>query len=120
MTTIAIVPECPGSPTTGYRAIAGRLESVAPTAGQALDALTSQLSEAERGTLVVVQHLQPDRFFTAQRQQRLGELMARWRAARDTRTALPPEEQAELEALSRAEVEAAAQRAAALLHGLAP
>jgi hypothetical protein len=41
--------------------------------------------------------------------------MARWREARDGRRELPPEEQAELEELTRAEVEATAHRAAARL-----
>ena len=46
--------------------------------------------------------------------------MARWRKARDAKTCLPPEEQKELEALIEAEVQAAAQRAAALVRELAP
>jgi hypothetical protein len=60
----------------------------------------------------VVQQLRPDRFFTAQ-QQRLEELMGRWRTARQGHNALPPEEQAELDALVEAEMQAAGQRAAA-------
>jgi hypothetical protein len=120
MITIAIVPESPGSATTQYRAVAGKLQSVGKTAGQALDALASQLGDAEAGTLVVVQHARPDQYFTAEQQQRLQELMARWRAARDGGTALPPAEQAELDALVAAELHAATQRARALLQGLAP
>lgn len=120
MTTVTIVPDVPGSPTTQYRAVAGSVQAVGKTAGQALDALTSQLDAAEAGTLVVVQHTRPDRFFTAEQQQRLEELMARWRAARDAGTALSPEDQAELEGLIDAELRAAAERARALLQGLAP
>jgi hypothetical protein len=119
MTTIAILPENPGSPTSGYRAVAGKVQSVGQTAGQALDALTSQLGEADTGTLIVVQHLRPDRFFSAAQQQRLEELMARWRAARDAGTSLPPGEQAELDGLVEAEVRAASERARALIQGLA-
>jgi hypothetical protein len=119
MITIAIVPESPGSAHTQYRAVAGQRQSVGQTPGQALDALTAQLGDAEAGTLVVVQHARPDRFFTAEQQQRLQELMGRWRAARDTGTALPAEEQAELDALVAAELHAATERARALLQGLA-
>jgi hypothetical protein len=120
MTTIAIVPEVIQPTGKTYRAIAGDHQSVGRTAGEALDALTSQLSEDEAGTLLVVQHLRPDRFFTAQQQQRLEELMQRWRAARDSQAVLPPEEQAELESLVEAELQGAMQRAAALVQGLAP
>jgi hypothetical protein len=44
--------------------------------------------------------------------------MAHWRAAREAGTSLPASEQAELDALSEAEVAAAARRAAALLRRL--
>ncbi len=45
--------------------------------------------------------------------------MARWRAARDAASSLPPAEQAELGALVEAEVRASGERAAALLADLA-
>ena len=73
----------------------------------------------EAGTLVIVQNHGPDRFFTAGQQQRLGELMARWRAARDAGGALPAAEAAELEALVEAEARASGERASAMLAGLA-
>jgi hypothetical protein len=120
MTTITIVAETPGSATTNYRALAGRLQSVGQTPGQALDALAAQLGDTDNGTLIVVQQGGPDCFFTAQQQQRLADLMARWQTARDTGTPLPGTEQAELEALVDAEVRAAGQRATALAKGLAP
>jgi hypothetical protein len=119
MTTIAIVPEKPGASETTYRALAGKMQSVGRTAGEALDALTSQLGDTETSTLVVVQQLRPDRLFTVQQQQRLEELMTRWRSARDSGTELPEVEQAELNALTEAEWRAATERAAALLRGLA-
>jgi hypothetical protein len=120
MTTIAILPENPGTRGTQYRAIAGEKQSIGRTAGEALDALTRQLDESQASTLVVVQQLRPDRFFTAQQQERLQELMEQWRRARDAETCLPPEEQAELDALVEQELRASAQRAAALVHQLAP
>jgi hypothetical protein len=119
MTTIAILPEGLGA-AQRYRAVAGEKQSVGKTAGEALDALTAQLDEPERGTLVVVQSFRPDPFFTASQRQRLEELWRGWRAAREAGTTLSPEEQAELEALVQAEVKASAERAKALLLGLAP
>lgn len=120
MTIVAIMPENRGAEGTTYRALAGSRQAVGKTAGEALDALTAQLSEDEAGTLVVVQNLRPDRFFTAKQRERLAELMARWRAARDTGDLLPPDEQRELDQLVETELRAAAQRAKALLHELAP
>ena len=59
--------------------------------------------------------MRPDELFTAAQQERMAELLARWRAARDAGTPLPPEEQAELDALVEAERRAACDRSAALV-----
>ena len=118
MTTVAIVPEPNSSGQVAFRAIAGTQHSSGRTAGEALDALTPLLPPDETSTLVIVQHLRPDALFTAQQQQRLGELMGKWRAARDTGGVLSADEQAELEKLIEAELEAATQRAKALLQQL--
>ena len=83
-----------------------------------MDALAAQLPEAEVGTLVIVQNMRPDRFFDADQQRRLAELMARWRAARDAGPPLPAAEQAELDGFIEEEVRAPAKRTAALLHEL--
>ncbi len=77
MTTIAILPDNPSSPTTSYRAVAGPNHATGKTAGAALDALTAQLGELDSTLLVVLQQSRPDHFFTAEQQQRLEELMAR-------------------------------------------
>ena len=114
MTRVAILPVPAGAGETSYRAVAGEKESRGRTAGEALDRLTAQLSDDEASTLVVVQSLRPDRFFTAAQQQRLGELMTCWRAARDRGEALPVAEQSELDLLVETELNAAGQRAAAL------
>jgi hypothetical protein len=118
MTTVAILPVSTATGDIVYHARAGDKQSHGKTAGEALDALTGQLPEEEAGTLVIVQNLRPDRFFDADQQRRLGELMARWRAAHDAGTALSPAEQAELDALIEEEVRASAKRTAALLHEL--
>lgn len=111
MTAITILPEKVGADETTYRAVAGKKESVGRSAGEALDALTSQLSDEEAGMLVVIQRLRPDRFFTAEQQQRLAELMSRWRIARDNDSSLGADEQIELQSLVEAELEAARRRA---------
>jgi hypothetical protein len=118
VTTVAIAPDNPQAPTPCFRAVAGELQSLGATAGQALDALAAQLGGPAETTLVVVQPMRPDAFFTAQQQQRLAELMARWRAARDAGAPFPAEEQAELDALAEAELRAAAQRSAELARQL--
>ena len=114
MTKVAILPEVSEQGERVYRAFASGHQSLAKTAGAALDALTAQLPAEQTGTLVVVQSQQPDEYFTAQQQERLRDLMAGWRAARDAGTSLAPAQQAELEALVDAEVLAAGKRAAAL------
>lgn len=120
MTTITIIPGDPkGSPTT-FRAVAGDVQSVGATAGQALDALTEKIGTLQETTLIMVQPMRPDALFTAEQQQRLTELMDHWRAARDVGTSLPPQEQAELDALVEAELRAASERSAALVRQLSP
>ena len=114
MTKVAIMPEVSEQGEKVYRAFASGHQSLAKTAGAALDALTAQLPAEEVGTLVVVRSQQPDEFFSAQQQERLHCLMARWREARDSGASLAPAEQAELDALVDAEVQAAGRRAAAL------
>jgi hypothetical protein len=47
MTTVEILPISDASGEKSYQAIAGDKQSVGKTAGQALDALTSQLGEDE-------------------------------------------------------------------------
>ena len=95
-----------------YEAVAKSKRSSGKTAGEALDALIGQLSEEEAGTLVIVQNYRPDRFFSAEQQKRLSELMNRWRDLRDRDLALPPQEQAELNALVEAELNASTERTA--------
>lgn len=118
MTRVAILPEPGEGGTVQYRAIAGKEQSVGKTAGEALDAISAQLPADKTGTLVVVQNLQPDEFFTKQQCARLEELMDRWRTARDAGIALPAVEQAELDRLVQEEIAAAGRRARALRHEL--
>ena len=72
MTAIAILPDSPAGPHPAFRAVAGSRHSVGRTPGEALDALAAQLGADEAGTLIVVQHLKPDSFFTADQHRRLA------------------------------------------------
>src|SRR6266446_4022870 len=94
MTTIAIVPQTGDAVERSYRAVAGTVHSEGGTVGEALDALTSKVGEPEGTTLVIVQRGCPDSFFSMAQQQRLEELVARWRQARDGKTRLTEDEQA--------------------------
>jgi hypothetical protein len=57
-----------------------------------------------------------DEFFSDAQIERLHQLMGRWRAARESGVPFPPEEQAELDALVIAEVEAATARSQEMLN----
>jgi hypothetical protein len=118
MTKVAIIPESTEGGALQYRAVAGERQSTGATAGQALDALTALLPKGENGLLIVVQSLEPDEYFDAEQQARLGELMQRWRSARDRNQNLSKEDQLELDALVAAEVEASGKRAAKLVKEL--
>ena len=119
MTKVTIVSENPGSPDETFRAAARNRQSVGRTPGAALDALTAQLDASETGTMVVLQSLRPDEFFTASQQARLKELLGKQRSARDgSGAALSTAEQSELEALVDAELEGAAARASAMVREL--
>jgi hypothetical protein len=106
-----------------YRAAIGDQQSTGKTAGEALDALTLQIGSQEINGFLLLQSFQPDRFFTAQQQQRLAELMSIWRSARDSadptlgeqNSVLVPELQSELDALIEAELYATAERSKAIL-----
>ena len=113
MSTISVFPEAGPHPRV-YRAVSGERQAIGPTVGEAVDRLTEQFGEPETTTLVVVQPMKPDRFFSAEQIRRLAELMSKWRSARDSGTSLPADEQAELEALIAAELEGMIERTKAL------
>jgi hypothetical protein len=111
MTTITILPEKDNS----YRAVAGDKQSTGRTAGEALDALTSQLADEEGQSFIVIPKPKADQFFNSIQQQRLSELMQLRRQG-----ALSPEEEKELEGLVEAELKGAKLRAESLLDELKP
>jgi hypothetical protein len=115
MTPITLLPISTPNNEISYRAILGDKQSVGKTAGQALDALMSQLNQPSFSALLLIQNFEPDRFFTAAQQTRLAQLMEQWRTAQNEGHPLPPELQAELDELVDAELNATRDRAAALL-----
>jgi hypothetical protein len=118
MTRVAILPVPSETGVLIYRAVAGDKHSEGRTVGEALDLISSQLSEDESGTLVVVQNFLPDEFFGAEEQSKLKDLMARWRTARDKGESLSTRELAELEALVDRELRASGRRAADMARSL--
>jgi hypothetical protein len=120
MTTVAILPDDARQNGTQYLAVAGSLQTVGRTAGEALDALNAQLDASQAGTLVIVQAFRPDEFFSEAQRDRLAALMSRWRKAREGGAALAEEDQRELEALIAAELKGTAQRAEWLASRLSP
>jgi hypothetical protein len=118
MTTISVLSSSPNG--TGFRAVSNGSQATGDTPGQAIDALVAQTGGATGTTLIIVQPAAGDEFFTDDQRRRLGELMARWRAARDAGTVLSADEQAELDALTAAELRAATARAAAALRAVSP
>lgn len=99
-----------------YRAASGDRQSTGKTAGEALDALTAQMEDREIQGFLLLHNHQPDRFFTAQQQQRSTELMSLWRTARDVGDSFPSALQSELDALIEAELDATSARWSKISH----
>jgi len=113
MTAVTIVRENtePGDEPR-FRAIAGNSSNgdyVGKTAGEALDALTKQLGGPDDSSIIVVQQMRPDHFFTSEQINRLQSLISRSKTS-----ALTPDEQAELGALISEELQASALRVSAV------
>jgi len=119
MTKVAVYHESADPESMPYRAVSGRSQAMGRTAGEALDALASQLPQEDADTLVIVRNMSPDRFFSAEQRRRLEELMALRREAIAGNSLLTAQEEAELEQLVDTEVRAATERATALFHDLA-
>jgi hypothetical protein len=85
-----------------------------------LDALSEKIGGTYSGTVVVLQNLRGDEFFTVAQQQRLEDLLEKWRLTRDSEHTLPSDEQAELEALVDRELEGSALRVESAASQLRP
>ena len=109
---IVKIPSDQGDPV--YHATGHGKHAEGRTPGAALDALTARLGDVLAPTVVIIQHMRPDPYFTAAQQERLDTLMTRWRQARDQGDTLPADIQSELEQLVDAELAASAARAAGI------
>lgn len=118
MTKVSIVSVPIADGKTAYYAVAGNKHTFGNTAGEALDALTLQISEKSSSLLVIVQRHQSDRYFDETQQKQLSMLMTKWREARDLGQSLAESEQDELERLIEAELLASANRTKAVLDDL--
>jgi hypothetical protein len=118
MATITILPEGDADNLTVFSAVSGGYQATGRTVGEALNKLITQLGTSESSTTVIVQQFQPDRLFTSTQRDQVSDLMARWRAAREARTTLPPQEQAELERLVDEELQGTTERSAQILRDL--
>lgn len=114
MTKVAILPVPDEKGAITYRALAGERNGQGRTAGEALDALTSQLPEEESGPVVILVGRKPDAYFSESQRKRLAELMDQWRTCRDAGGQLSAADQSELDALVEAELLASATRASAI------
>lgn len=113
MTTVLVLPNNQNGKS--FRAVSGERESFGETIGEALDALTTEL---ETPAVIYIQDFRPDKFFTEAQQNRLAELMEKWRELRDKGETLSADEQAELENLIEAELEASGRRSEKLAEQL--
>ncbi len=114
MTAISIRTITDETGNQHYQASAGDTHSTGQTPGQALDAIVAQTGQLGQDFLLLTPNTQPDRFFTAQQQQRLATLMTAWRNALDQEQAFPEPLKLELDALVEAELIASTDRLIAL------
>jgi hypothetical protein len=114
MTAISIRPITDETGNQHYRASAGETHSTGQTPGEALDAIVAQTGQIGQEFFLLTPNFQPDRFFTAQQQQRLTTLMQEWRNALDQSQPFPEDLKLELDALVEAELLASTDRLTAL------
>jgi hypothetical protein len=111
MAITTVLPEHHSPNRSGFRASVGEKCSTGSTVGEAIDRLTSEHGIPIETSLVVVQPQVADSFFPLEQQQRLMELMDRWRLARDSGSELSEPEQTERNALIQTELQATTMRA---------
>jgi hypothetical protein len=111
MTAVSIHREKDEADIPRFCAVAGKRQSLGRTPGEALDALNAQLGESESGSLIIIQQMQSDPYFSEEQYLRMRQLL-------DRRDSLSDTEREELESLVKAELVASAQRTQALADAL--
>ncbi len=105
-TAVQIEKESQESPR--FRATAGKRQSLGRTPGEALDALLATEDADIESSAILIQRFVPDKYFTEAQYERMQHLLS-------NRSALKEHENAELDALIDAELDATIARADALL-----
>ena len=103
MTAVSIHKEKDKALRQPFRAVGGNHQSLGWTAGEALDALIAELGASHDTSLILVQQLGPDAFFSQAQYDRMRELL-------DKRGTLTNPEREELETLVSDELTASAKR----------
>ncbi len=62
MTKVAVLEDNDGAHQVSFRAVTAGNQAMGRTAGEAMDALTSQLPDGGADTLIIVRSLRPDQF----------------------------------------------------------
>ena len=77
MSAVMIHSETIDESNPRFRAIAGSLQSIGRTAGEALDSLLAQEGETIESSMIVIQRFAPDAYFSQAQHDRMQELLER-------------------------------------------
>ena len=108
MSSVMIHSETTDHSKPRFRAVAGGLQSVGRTAGEALDSLLAQEGESIESSMIVIRRFAPDAYFSQAQHDRMQELLQR-------RSTLSDDESSELDGLIDAELDATVLRSQAPL-----
>ncbi len=112
--SVSIRPEEDKDVAPRFRAVADNYEAAGRTAGEALDALNAKFKMGEKRSLVIIQQVEGDAYFSEAQQTRMRALIDK----RNALGALTEAEQEELEGLVGDELLASAKRSEALADAL--
>jgi hypothetical protein len=118
MTQVTLIHDAADPETMPYRAVAGKIQAMGRTAGEAIDALTARMEPENAQTLVIVRNLSGDRYFTDEQRQRMERLISQHKRSLEGHAAWTRDDEAELIRLVDAELKAATERAEALCREL--
>lgn len=116
MSTITITPE--SSASKRFRAVRGSHVTTGSSIGNAIDEMAKETGFDRELSVVIVNPMQPDQFFSAAQRDRLSDLMAQWRTARDHHQPFAVELKRDLDELIKTELVATMERAKYLARSL--
>jgi len=112
MTAVSIHKEIDGA-SGCFRAVAGSHQSLGRTPGEALDSLLADEKLGVDSSMILIQRFVPDSYFTQAQYDQMKALL-------DRRDSLTPEENAQLDSLIDAELEATISRSQSLSNRMKP